>query len=264
MSLVCSLISNRISMATNSQLNSVAFPETRAVGEEGVVVVVVGVTGGVAEIMVETAEAVDGEGADHPEIVECHHPVIEEAVTMTVTVTTTVVVVVDTVVLLRPVVALEDFILVQIAMGSILLPLMVLMGVLMDLLLLVGLVDLAPLLLVEVVVVTVDLVHLARLEQAYSNLLILYLLRALRQTVALVVLDQMAVVPLDHLVPLPGAWALLLQEKDILVVPHLLAPLLHLGVIWAMDDDLQIWGDLHLRETVPATIEEVFQAVVSL
>ena len=249
-------------MATNSQLNSVAFPEMRAVGEEGVVV---GVTGVVAEIMVETAEAVDGEGADHPEIVECHHPVIEEAVTMTVTVTTTVVVVVDTVVLLQPVVALEDFILVQIAMGSILLPLTVPMGVLMDLLLLVGLVDLAPLLLVEVAVVTVDLlVHLARLEQAYSNLLILYLLRALRQTVALVVLDLMAVVPLDHLVPLPGAWALLLQEKDILVVPHLLAPLLHLGVIWAMDDDLQIWGDLHLRETVPATIEEVLQAVVSL
>ena len=73
-------------MATNSQLNSVAFPETRAVGEEGVV----GVTGDVAEIMIETAEAVGGEGADHPEIAVCHHPAIEVAVITTVTVTTTV------------------------------------------------------------------------------------------------------------------------------------------------------------------------------
>lgn len=245
-------------MATNSQLNSVAFPEMRAVGEEGVVVVV-GVTGGVAETMVETAEAVGGEGADHPEIVECHHPVIEEAVIMTVIAMTTVEV--DIVVLLQLVVSLlplVDFILVPMAMGSILLPLMVPMGVLMDLLL-EGLVDLAIFPLVEVAVVTVDLlVHLVPLELAFLNLPILYLHKAHHQTVVLVALDQMEVAPL---VLLPGAWVHLL-EKDIQVALHLPAPL-HLGAIWAMDDALKIWGDLPLSEMAPATIEVPLQAVVS-
>jgi hypothetical protein len=260
MSSICSLISNRISMATNSRLNSVAFPETRAVGEEGVVVV--GVTGGVAETMVETAEAVGGEGADHPETVECHHPVIEVAVIMTVTATTTVVV--DTVVLRRLVASLlplVDFIQVPpMAMGTILLTLTVLMGVLMDPLL-GGPVDLAPLLLVEVAVATVDpLVDLVPLELASLNLPILYLHKAHHQTVDLVAPDQTVVVPRAPLVLPQEAWVLL--EKDIQVVPHLPAPL-HLGEIWAMDDGLQIWGDLPLREMVPATIEVVLQAAVS-
>ena len=248
-------------MATNSQLNSVAFPETRAVGEEGVVAVV-GVTGGVAETTVETAEAaVGGEGADHPEIVECHHPVTEEAEIMTVTPVMTTVVV-DTVVLLQPAASLllpVDFIQVPLmAMGTILLPLTVLMGVLMDPLL-GGQVDLALLLLVEAAVVMVDpLVDLVPLEPAFLNLPILYLHRGRHQTVDLVAPDQMVV---GILVLPPEAWVPLL-EKDIQVVPHLPAPL-HLGEIWAMDDDLQIWGDLPLREMVPATIEVVLQAVVS-
>ena len=237
-------------MATNSRLNSVAFPETRVVGEEGVVAVV-GVTGGVAETTVETAEAVvGGEGADHPEIVECHRPVIEEAEIMTVTPVMTTVVV-DTVVLLRlaaSLLPLVDFIQVPtMAMGTILLPLMVLMEVLMDPLL-GGPVDLAPLLLVDLV----------PLELAFLNLPILYLHRGRHQTVDLVAPDQTVVVPL--VLP-PEAWVPLL-EKDIQVAPHLPAPL-HLGEIWAMDDGLLIWGDLPLREMVPVTIEVVLLAVVS-
>lgn len=245
-------------MATNSRLNSVAFPEMRVVGEEGVVAVV-GVTGGVAETTVETAEAVvGGEGADHPEIVECHRPVTEEAETMTVTPVMTTVVV-DTVVLLRlaaSLLPLVDFIQVPtMAMGTILLPLMVLKEVLMDPLL----VDLAPLLLVEVAVVMVDLlVDLVPLEPAFLNLPILYLHRGRHQTVDLVAPEQTVVVPL--VLP-PEAWVPLL-EKDIQVAPHLPAPL-HLGEIWAMDDGLLIWGDLLLREMVPATIEVVLLAVVS-
>ena len=248
-------------MATNSRLNSVAFPETRVVGEEGVVAVV-GVTGGVAETTVETAEAVvGGEGADHPEIVECHRPVIAEAEIMTVTPVMTTVVV-DTVVLLRlaaSLLPLVDFIQVPtMAMGTILLPLMVLMEVLMDPLL-GGPVDLAPLLLVEAAVVMVDLlVDLVPLELAFLNLPILYLHRGRHQTVDLVAPDQTVVVPL--VLP-PEAWVPLL-EKDIQVAPHLPAPL-HLGEIWAMDDGLLIWGDLPLREMVPVTIEVVLLAVVS-
>lgn len=135
-------------MATKSQLNSVAFPEMRAVGEEGVVLV--GVIEVVAETTVEIAEAVVEEGVDHPEIVECPHPEIEEGVTMTDIVMTTVVV--DIAVLLRLVVSLllqvGDFIPVQTAMGNILLPLMVQTVVLMDLLPLGDLVDLVLPLLV--------------------------------------------------------------------------------------------------------------------
>ena len=150
---------------------------------------------------------------------------------------------------------LVDFIPVQMAMGSIHLPLMVLTGVTMDPLL-EGPVDLALLLPV----------HLAPLVLAFLNLRILYLHKAHHQTVALVAPDQMVVVPPGPLAPmvlLQEEWVLLL-EKVIQVAPHLLAPL-HLGVIWGMDDVHQIWGDLPLlREMVPATIEEaLLRAVVS-
>lgn len=186
------------------------------------------VTGGVVVTTVVIAEAVDGEGADHPEIVDYPHPVIEVAATMTVTVTNTVV---DTTVLQRLVVVylpLVVFILVLMAMGITLLPLTVPVGVLMDLLRQEDQVDLVRPLPVEVVVMVDPQVHLVHLELVSLNLHILYLHKVHHQRVALVDPEQTVVVPPAHLVP-QEAWGPL-PEKDIQVV-HLLPVPLHLEEI---------------------------------